>query len=578
MPMFPLRKSVPSLRMVLIVPYVTLVILLVAFLGVLSYRTGRDAVLHVSNQLLKETTSRISQAVDRHVVGSVATLKAAFPEKMVAPLSIEEGLEDMKTRFWIATSLHTDPNNYVYYGSISGQAFGLFRKSGDKAELRIKFHPDEHRRIYEQIGLNGEPVFKKREDKLFDPRIRPWFKAAKTSDKDIWTSVYIDFGTNDLVATRSRRVLGADGKLEGVVATDMPLRSLNNFVSELEISPNGIAFIVEANGDLIASSCSPNVRKLGDGNMTRLNASESENRMLVEVFRQVERRRAANEGNLPHEPFFFKDSAGEIIHVACSNFHDQAGLAWFNVVAMPEKDFMGGISQNVQRTILLALVATLVVVLIGLSILNWVTRDLKKLSRAVNTVGSGKLEHDLKIRRSDEIGDLAQSFLAMQQRLQTDHLTRLPNRYAFDQALGATLSRMESQSGAKFALMFIDVNDFKKINDRFGHEIGDNVLIELALRLRTQVRKDDMVARFAGDEFVVLLQDVGSRGDLVSIRDKIAKALSEPLILGSGAIDIHGAAIGLAYYPEDGSTVKQLLRKADQEMYANKDSIKRGWM
>lgn len=185
--LFQLHRGPPgsSLRIVLIVPYVTLVILLATVLGILSYRTGSEAVLLVSNHLLEDSASRISQAVDRHVVGSVATLKAAFPEKMVAPESIEQDLENIKTRFWIATSLHTDPNNYVYYGSTSGQAFGLYRHSEEQAELRIKFKSEEHRAIYSLAGLNGKPVLNHQEEKLFDPRVRPWFQGAKTSDMDI---------------------------------------------------------------------------------------------------------------------------------------------------------------------------------------------------------------------------------------------------------------------------------------------------------------------------------------------------------------------------------------------------------
>lgn len=574
---FQLHRGKPgsSLRIVLIVPYVTLVILLATVLGILSYRTGSDAVLVVSNHLLEETASRISQAVDRHVVGSLATLKAAFPEKMAAPASIEQDLDNIKTRFWIATSLHTDPNNYVYYGSISGQAFGLYRRSEEVAELRIKFKPEEHRKIYTLSGLNGEPIFQHLEEKLFDPRIRPWFKVAKTSDIDIWTSVYIDFGTHDLVATRARRVLDESGNLKGVVATDMPLRALNTFVSSLDVSNNGIAFIIEPNGDLIASSCSPNIRNFEDGKMTRLNAADSENPMLVEVYKQVEKHRAVIKNNVQVAPFYFYNNEGAKIHVAYSRFQDQSGLFWINVVAIPDQDFMGGISHNVRRTIVLAVLATLFVVLIGLSILNWVTRDLKKLSFAVNQIGSGSLEHPINIRRSDEIGDLAQSFQAMQQRLQTDHLTTLPNRYAFEQALGEAINRLESCPSEKFAVMFIDVNDFKKVNDNHGHEIGDNVLIELALRLRTQVRKKDMVARFAGDEFVVLFYDIESRVDLKVIFHKIETALAEPMHMGSGSIHLYGAAIGVAYCPEDGKTAKELLIKADHEMYAHKDQLKK---
>ncbi|PLX71414.1 MAG: sensor domain-containing diguanylate cyclase, partial [Desulfuromonas sp.] len=123
-----------SLRAVLIFPYVALVVSLAVAIGALSYQTGRQAVLTVSEHLLKETASRISQAVDRHIVGSVATLEAAFPKGMTAPVSIEPAVDALRTRFWTATTLHIDPNNYVYYGNLAGQAFGLYRHSYNRGE------------------------------------------------------------------------------------------------------------------------------------------------------------------------------------------------------------------------------------------------------------------------------------------------------------------------------------------------------------------------------------------------------------------------------------------------------------
>lgn len=563
----------PSLRTVLIFPYVALVILLAVAIGALSYQTGSQAVLTVSGHLLEETVSRIGQAVDRHVVGSVATLEAAFPSGMLAPASIEEDFEDIRTRFWIATSLHIDPNNYVYYGNLEGQGIGLFRRSWDEGELRIKYKAEEHRKRYRIDGINGVPQFESHEKSLFDPRTRPWFKAAQATGQDIWTSVYIDFGTLELVATRARRVLGEQGELRGVVATDMPLHALNDFVGNLDISPNGLAFIVEPNGELIASSCSPNVKHTADGRNVRLNAAESEHPLLAAIYRKIQPDLSRSLENNTTRTFVFTDNYGEKIHVAFAIFQDSAGLKWINVVALPDRDFMGGISSNVLRTILLGVIATIIVVFIGLSILNWVTRDLKRLSIAANQVGSGGMEEPLCIRRNDEIGTLAKSFQAMQSRLQTDHLTGLPNRYAFEQSLNAAIQKHAHEANP-FAIMFIDINNFKKINDRFGHDIGDQALIELALRLRTHVRQHDMVARYAGDEFVVLLGGVQSDDDLAPIRSNIEQALAAPLKATSPTSSSLGGAIGVAHFPNDADNAKDLLILADDKMYRHKATCK----
>jgi diguanylate cyclase (GGDEF)-like protein len=563
----------PSLRTVLILPYVALVIILAVAIGALSYQTGSQAVLTVSQHLLQETVSRIGQAIDRHVVGSVATLEAAFPNGMLAPESIEADFDNIRTRFWIATSLHIDPNNYVYYGNLEGQAIGLYRHSYERGELRLKYRAEEHRKRYRIDGINGIPQFESTEQPLFDPRERPWFQAAQSNNRDIWTSVYIDFGTHDLVATRARRVLGKQGELRGVVATDMPLRALNVFIGNLAISPNGMAFIIEPDGQLIASSVSPNIRQTADGRNVRVNAAESGNPLLTEIYQQIQSELPQALKSNSTRTFIFTDSHGDKVHVAFAVFEDSAGLQWINVVALPERDFMGGISDNVMRTIVLGVLATIVVILIGMWILHWVTADLKQLSMAVNQVGSGSLEKPLHIRRNDEIGTLAKSFQAMQFRLQTDHLTGLPNRYAFEQSLNTAI-KQHSQVGQPFAIMFIDINDFKMINDRFGHDVGDQVLIELALRLRTHVRQQDLVTRYAGDEFVVILKDIHTSEDLAPIRNNIEKALSAPLQATGPVAACVGGAIGVAHFPTDADNANDLLILADHNMYDHKSTLK----
>ncbi len=566
-----------SLHSVLIVPYVVLIIALAVSIGTLSYLTGSKAVLTVSEHLLTETVSRINQAVDRHVIGSVATLETAFPEGMVAPENIESDIDNLRTRFWIATSLHIDPNNYVYYGNRAGQAIGIYRHSYIKGELRVKYNGTDHRKIYDLEGIYGEPNYRITEKKLFDPRLRPWYQAGFASDKDTWTSVYVDFGTEDLVATRARQVLNSKMALEGVVATDMPLRALNDFVSNLEVSDNGLAFIIEPNGNLIASSCSPNVKKNEQGENIRVNAAESGHPLLTEIYNQLKYNFEKRHDSQIPEVFVFNNSGDEKIHVAYHKFKDAAGLEWINVVAMPAKDFMEGISNNVLRTILLGVMATILVIITGLWVLHWVTNDLKTLSIAVNRIGSGFVEKPIDIQRKDEIGDLANSFSAMQRRLQTDYLTGLPNRYAFEQYLQSTIENYKSvENGVPFALLFIDLNDFKMVNDRFGHDAGDQVLIEIALRLKTNLRQNDFVARYAGDEFVTVLSEVESSEDLEPIRNKIEKALSAPLkSFDSSVVKVSGA-IGEAHFPDDADSVAELIIIADKKMYEHKAAIKKG--
>jgi diguanylate cyclase (GGDEF)-like protein len=575
-----LRSPRLSLRQVLTIPYVVLVLALALTIVGLSYFAGSRAVDTVSSHLLMETVGRIGQAVDRHIMGSGAVLEAAFPDGMPANPTIDADVASLRTRFWIATSLHTDPNNYVYYGNRVGQGLGLFRHSKTEGELRIKLKAEEMRTYYRFTGIGGELRFHSRETRLFDPRTRPWYKAGETRTDQTWTSVYIDFGTGDLVATRARRVLGPQGEFEGVVATDVSLRALNDFVTNLRVSENGLAFIVEPNGDLIASSSSPNVARAPDGTRIRVNASQSGSPLVQAIYAEVRQRVAANGTRTGAQTLQFQDAGGRAIHVGFDRLRDDSGLEWITVVALPRSDFMQGVTENVVRTAVLGALAALIAVALGLRILGWVARDLHRLSEAALRVGEGQLAWPVGIRRTDEIGQLAHSFETMQQRLQTDALTGLANREAFMLRLREKVAQAQAAPvDAHFAVLFIDLNHFKHINDSFGHGVGDRVLVEVAQRLRGTVRAQDLVARLSGDEFVVLLDRVESRDGLERVRGEIERALKEPLAtLGpdAPAWTDFGGAVGEAYFPDDGRDADALLKKADRRMYTLKFKFREG--
>lgn len=567
-----------SLKQLLTIPYVVLILTLALVIGGLSYFAGSRAVEAVSTHLLHETVGRIGQATDRHIVGSGAVLEAAFPDGMPVSANLEPEIKALRTRFWIATSLHLDPNNFVYFGNRFGQAVGLYRHSRTEGELRIKLKPEEARSFYRFTGIDGALTLQSREPRVFDPRTRPWYKAGQSGSLHTWTSVYVDFSTQELVSTRARRVVGSEGQFEGVVATDVSLRALNDFVGNLKMSPNGIALIVEPNGDLIASSASPNVRAQADGTMARVSATESGNPMVAALDAEVRRRLAAQDKSKPAATgattFNFKEPDGQVIHAAFDRLKDDAGLDWIIVVAMPSSDFMTGVSENVLITVVLSVLAALLTIGMGLRILYVLAADLKQLSDAALQVGNGKLNWPLGVRRPDEIGQLAKNFEIMQQRLQTDSLTRLPNREAFMLRLrGKITEKAQALESGRIAVLFIDLNRFKAINDNYGHSLGDEVLVEIGARLKRVVRANDLVARLSGDEFVVLLDDIEDSTGLERVRHQIHLSLQEPLeCLAKIGITVigFGGAVGQSMYPDDGRTAESLLKKADRRMYNQK--------
>ncbi|WP_410480623.1 diguanylate cyclase domain-containing protein [Pseudomonas plecoglossicida] len=147
-----------------------------------------------------------------------------------------------------------------------------------------------------------------------------------------------------------------------------------------------------------------------------------------------------------------------------------------------------------------------------------------------------------------------------------DPLTRLANRAMFNERLDTALAAARRHN-RPLALLFLDINDFKNINDNHGHSVGDRVLCTLAQRLEACVGATDTVARMGGDEFTVLLADYTSPEAIVEQMARILAAMAEPLGAEFVGIDAPSCSIGMACFPEDGNDADMLLRHADGDMY-----------
>ncbi|PKF56665.1 hypothetical protein CW748_09290 [Alteromonadales bacterium alter-6D02] len=149
-----------------------------------------------------------------------------------------------------------------------------------------------------------------------------------------------------------------------------------------------------------------------------------------------------------------------------------------------------------------------------------------------------------------------------------DALTSLPTRRLLHERMEVAISRANRKE-TSFVILFLDLDNFKRINDDHGHSIGDTVLITVAERLKNTVRDVDTVTRFGGDEFIVLAEDIDTRFDTLSLVNKIKANVAKPMVIDFQALEI-GVSIGIATYPYDGSTIEELIRKSDEDMYHNK--------
>ncbi len=158
-----------------------------------------------------------------------------------------------------------------------------------------------------------------------------------------------------------------------------------------------------------------------------------------------------------------------------------------------------------------------------------------------------------------------------------DPLTGLPNRVLFNDRLEHGLAQAR-RHGWSLAVMFIDLDDFKKVNDTHGHAAGDSVLMAVASRLSHCVRDDDTISRHGGDEFLYLLSEVKDRQDLATIAQKIVDSIQSPCSVTVNGLAIQAsvsASVGVSVFPQDGTTPEALIHSADKAMYQAKQSKNR---
>jgi diguanylate cyclase (GGDEF)-like protein/PAS domain S-box-containing protein len=153
-----------------------------------------------------------------------------------------------------------------------------------------------------------------------------------------------------------------------------------------------------------------------------------------------------------------------------------------------------------------------------------------------------------------------------------DFLTQLPNRALFKDRLERAIARAKRNRG-RCAVLFLDLDGFKSINDVFGHEAGDELLCQVAARLKTAIRESDTVARMGGDEFTFIINDVGDREHVALLAGKIHELMAEPLVVAGAPRGIR-ASIGGAIFPDDAADYEGLLRFADEAMYLAKQAGK----
>lgn len=166
-------------------------------------------------------------------------------------------------------------------------------------------------------------------------------------------------------------------------------------------------------------------------------------------------------------------------------------------------------------------------------------------------------------------GHMESEHAMLAHRASHDMLTALPNRAAFDEQMEQRIQNAAAR-GDRFALLFIDADNFKAANDSFGHSAGDAILIALSARIKETLRKDDFAARIGGDEFIVIIDPLDPDAGPEGLANRIRSSVAQPIVLPGGDTYRAAVSVGVAVYPDSGTDGTALLTAADAAMYADK--------
>ncbi|MCC5608639.1 response regulator [Nostoc sp. CHAB 5834] len=427
------------LRYVLIVPFILQICGAVGLVGYLSYQNSQKAVTELATQLENEICDRIEQHLDSYLT----TPKQINQINLDA---IELGLlnpSDFQTTgnyFW--KQMQVFNVGYNSFANSKGEFIGVERL--DNGKLLINEVSKKHGlgKLYVYPTDNQGNRRHLQEVKNYDPRLEAWYTDPVKLGKRVWSQIYQWEDKPEIISiSSSYPVYDKNGKFVGVISVDLLLSQIGNFLANLKINDSGETFILERSGLIVASSTSEPPYTIINGKGKRLSALDSQN-SLIRLTTQSLRKRFGSLRFVVGKQQLSFTADGTRYFVQVKNWRDELGLDWLIVAVIPEGEFMEQINANTRVTILLCIVAFLVATRIGILTSGWVIKPILQLNTSAKKIAKGEWEQIPEIQRSDELGELANSFETMAKQLQVSFNT-LSAKNAQMQVLNEALSHSQ---------------------------------------------------------------------------------------------------------------------------------------
>ncbi|MGF1487689.1 MAG: ATP-binding protein [Prochloraceae cyanobacterium] len=501
-----------SLKTILIVPFV---IQVSAAVGVISYlahvntkKTVEDLVVQLSDRATKDLEARVISYLDK---------SHSIHQSIVA--SIDSQLLNLKdysqiqNYFWHEVK-RIEYLSFLYFANKQGDFIGVQHKNDDRYYLHIRDSSTVPNRNTYLLDTEGNTTNNLITSRWYDPRLRAWDRAAQQAKQSTWSPIYSFAASNDTILGISpvTPIYNSSGEFQGVLASDLSLQQISDFLSNVQISDNARAIIMERDGNIIGTSTSSSPFKLtARDKQYRLNISESQD-LLVRETAEYLLSRYNNFSEIEDLSSNFRDEDGRLNYLQIKTLKDEFGIDWLIVVTIPETDFTATIDINTRNNIILSLLALAIAIATGILTSQWVAKPILKLNQAAKDIARGNWDKTFEIDRSDEVGELANSFKKMAVQLKQSFSTleqRVEERTAsLKKAVIEAETAKEEAIAANQAKDNFLVNISHELRSPLNSILGYTKLILNADNLNTSQILSLRIVKQSGTHLLTLINDL----------------------------------------------------------------------